>query len=90
MQHLTIAWYDLVSIVGVVIVLVTYFLLQCGKMDSNGYSYSLWNILGSILILYSLMYEWNLAAVTIEVFWVFISVVGIVRRYLRDAKLKNL
>jgi hypothetical protein len=73
--------YDVISIIGVFIIIVTYFLLQWGRLESNSYSYSWLNIVGSVLILYSLFYDWNLSAVIIEISWIIISFLGIFRNF---------
>lgn len=79
----TIHFYDLVSILGVTLILGSYFLLQLAKIDAQGYPYSLLNILGSLMILYSLLYDWNLSAVIIEIFWAAISLIGVIRRFMK-------
>ena len=68
---------DIIGIVGVSMILVGYFLLQSEKIDAKGLIYSLINLLGAVLILYSLFFNWNLPSVVIEVFWIIISVYGI-------------
>lgn len=78
-----IHWYDIISIMGVAIILVAYFLLQWERLDARSYAFSLLNIIGSLMILYSLLYDWNLSAVLIEISWVCISVVGLLRQYLK-------
>jgi hypothetical protein len=74
-------WYDVISILGVFLILGTYFLLQWGRLDSDSYSYSWLNIIGSALVLYSLFYDWNLSAVIIEISWIIISFLGIFRNF---------
>jgi hypothetical protein len=56
-------------------------MLQIDKIDPKGLSFSLLNTLGSIMIFYSLMYNWNLASVLIESFWIMISVYGVYKYY---------
>lgn len=75
-------WYDFVGNVGVFLLLAAYLLLQLNKINSNQISYSLMNALGAIMILISLIFEFNLSAFAIEFFWLLISLVGIVD-YLR-------
>ena len=74
-------WYDFVGNVGVFMLLAAYLLLQLNKLSSNQLSYSLLNGAGAILILVSLIYEFNLSAFVIEFFWLLISIVGIVDYY---------
>ena len=68
---------DIIGVVGVSFVLITYYLLQVEKIDSKGFWYSFLNLFGAVLIMYSLMYNWNLASVIIEIFWIAISAYGV-------------
>ena len=70
---------DVVGMVGVVLVLVAYQLLQTGKLPADKPTYYWINLSGSVLILFSLFFTWNLASVIIEIAWIVISVLGIVR-----------
>ncbi|PLY15461.1 hypothetical protein CVO_03180 [Sulfurimonas sp. CVO] len=72
---------DVVGIVGVAMVLATYFLLQSEKIDAKGFFYSFFNFLGALLIVYSLLYNWNFASFIIEFFWILISVYGLYKWY---------
>jgi len=72
---------DLVGNVGVVILMVTYLLLQLDKLSSNDLAYSLLNAVGASLIVVSLLVNFNLSALLMEVFWVLISFVGIYRHF---------
>ncbi|MEH6359029.1 MAG: hypothetical protein V7745_08570 [Pseudomonadales bacterium] len=74
-------WYDFVGNVGVFLLLAAYLLLQLNKLSSNQLSYSVLNGVGAILIIVSLIYEFNLSAFAIEFFWLLISLVGIVNYY---------
>jgi hypothetical protein len=73
--------YDLFGIVGVVLIITAYFLLQINKLSSNDIKFSLLNFFGSLLIIVSLFYKWNLPSFIIEFFWMLISVIGIVRYF---------
>lgn len=77
---------DVIGIVGVAMVLVTYFLLQSEKIDSKGFLYSFLNLFGALLIVYSLLYNWNLASFIIEIFWVLISLYGLKKWYRNKKK----
>ena len=71
--------HDLVGNLGVLAVLLTYLLLQAGKMAPDTIRYSASNAVGALLILYSLTQDFNLSAVVIEVVWLLISLYGIAR-----------
>jgi hypothetical protein len=78
---------DVVGIVGVAMVLATYFLLQSERIDSKGFLYSFLNLLGALFIVFSLLYSWNLASFIIEFFWILISLYGLKKWY--RSKYKN-
>jgi hypothetical protein len=68
---------DIIGVSGVALVIVAYLMLQLDKMDSKGFLYSFLNAFGSVMILYSLAYNWNLASFIIELFWILISFYGL-------------
>lgn len=70
---------DLVGNIGVAILVVTYLLLQLDKLKSADLAYSALNALGASLIVASLIVDFNLSALLMEVFWVLISFIGIGR-----------
>ena len=70
-----------VGIVGVALILIAYFFLSTGRWIADSFKYQVLNFIGAWLILYSLLFHWNLASVTIEIAWIIISVVGMVRAY---------
>ena len=72
---------DLVGNIGVAILVVTYLLLQLDKLKSADLSYSVLNALGAGMIVASLIVDFNLSALIIEVFWVLISFIGIGRHF---------
>ena len=70
-------WFsDFVGCFGTAIILITYALLQAGQLESRSFLYSLLNVIGALLILTSLFFSWNLAAVLMESAWIAISVYG--------------
>ena len=71
--------HDFVGATGVTLIIVFYLLLQSGRMAATNPHFSLWNAVGSVLILISLYHQFNLSALIIEVFWLAISLYGLVR-----------
>ena len=69
--------HDAIGLFGVALILFTYGGLQFGKFDAAGLWYSTLNLIGSIAILYSLLFNWNTASVVIEIFWIGISLFGL-------------
>lgn len=61
------------GIIGDILVIIAFFLLQTQRIKSNDLSYSLLNFTGSFGVLYSLIYYWNLPSFVIECAWVAIS-----------------
>ena len=72
---------DLVGLIGVVMIVVTYLMLQLDKLRSADLAYSVLNALGASLIVASLIVDFNLSALLMEVFWVLISCIGIGRHF---------
>ena len=74
-------WHDLAGNLGVLCILVTYALLQFERISAQGVLYSLLNALGSGLIVFSLIYEFNLSAFVLEVAWLILSLIGLLRQW---------
>lgn len=72
---------DLVGNIGVAILVVTYLMLQLDKLKSADLAYSVLNAMGAGMIVASLIVDFNLSALIIEVFWVLISFIGIGRHF---------
>jgi hypothetical protein len=73
------AWYDIIGTLGVGTIVITYFLLQLGRIKSDELIYSTLNGVGAALILISLYYDFNLPSVIVEAFWLVLSVFGIIK-----------
>lgn len=78
---MTYGFLDFVGNIGVIILMTTYLMLQLNKLSSDGLAYSALNAIGAGLITISLIYDFNLSALLMEVFWVLISFVGIYRYF---------
>ena len=74
---MTYSWYDFLGNVGVLLILLSYLLLQMKKIKSQSMYYSLMNATGALLILVSLYYNFNLSAFIMEFFWLLISLYGL-------------
>jgi len=74
-------WHDLVGNLGVACVLGTYLLMQLGRMDIHQPGYSTLNAIGAVLIIVSLVYDFNLSSFIIEIAWLAISLYGLLRWY---------
>jgi hypothetical protein len=72
------AWYDGIGSIGVALIILAYAAVQVRRMKPEQLSYSVMNMVGATLILVSLRYNFNLASVIIEIFWIMISLWGIV------------
>lgn len=70
---------DAVGIVGVLLTLAAYYLINTGKVNSENMNYLLLNLVGSCMLMFSLMFSWNLSSVLIEIAWITISLLGIFR-----------
>ncbi|HEY7785802.1 MAG TPA: hypothetical protein VIB00_13805 [Pyrinomonadaceae bacterium] len=70
---------DVVGGIGAATLMVTFLLLQLGRLESNRLLYSILNAVGASLITFSLIFNFNLAAFIIEVFWILISLLGVYR-----------
>lgn len=72
-------WYDFIGNAGVFMILLAYLLSQLNKIDNQSIKFSLLNASGAFSVLVSLYFKFNLSAFTIELFWLLISIVGIVK-----------
>lgn len=80
---------DIVGLVGVSMILVAYYFLNTLRLSAHDLVYQNTNLLGSILILFSLCFHVNLASIVIELAWITISTMGIIR-ILRKRRRKRL
>ena len=72
-------WPDALGLLGVVLILLAYFLLQAGRMRGASLAYQLMNAFGAVLVLVSLLYAFNLSAFLMELAWLAVSIYGMLR-----------
>ena len=83
-----IGFSDIIGLMGVSLLISTYGLLQFDGIDPKGFWYSFNNMIVAILVTISLIYNFNLASMVIEVFWFSLSLYGLIK-YLRLARKKH-
>lgn len=69
--------YDSIGMLGVVLCLLAFLLLQINRLSLKKPLYSLLNLIGALCILSSLYVAFNLAAFVMEVSWGLISLYGL-------------
>lgn len=87
--HFLAKQFNVIGMIGVVLVLVAYLLLQIDKLSQDSITFSLFNFIGSICILISLYFTWNLASGVIEIAWLIISFFGLSKAIYLYAKKQN-
>ena len=80
--------FDLAGFIGVLLIVVAYLLLQLDKLPSSSPSYSLLNAAGALLIIISLVVQFNFSAFLVEVFWFLISLLGLTRWLISRKRLR--
>jgi hypothetical protein len=77
--NITLDWTVIVGLIGMLVTLVAYFLLQAQKLHGNGLIYQLMNAVGALGVALSLLFgKFNLPAFLLEAVWLAISIYGIV------------
>jgi len=71
--------YDIFGTIGASLFILAYLGTQTGHLRADDPRFPLVNLIGAILILVSLMADWNLPSVIMEVFWILISIYGLFR-----------
>lgn len=83
----SLTWADAVGSLGALAVVAAYFATQMRILNSDDLAFPVVNLIGSILIVYSLLENFNLASMLIESFWILISLIGIAQFFrLRRAR----
>ena len=83
----TLTIVDAIGSFGALIVVAAYFATQMRMMNSDDLAVPVINLLGSVLIVFSLLENFNLASMLIEGFWIVISIIGIIQHFrLRKAR----
>lgn len=70
---------DALGVFGVLLILIAYAGGTVGRMDPKRAPALLLNLVGALLILVSLYFDFNLSAVVMETVWALVAVVGLFR-----------
>ena len=70
---------DGVGLAGVAMILAAYAASALGRLDPTRAPALLLNLVGALLILYSLVFDFNLSAAVMEGAWALVAVVGLLR-----------
>jgi len=81
------SFYDILGNIGVTFIILSYLFLQLGKIDNVSFKFSFYNATGALLIIISLIQQFNLSAFIIEAFWLLISIWGMVRFFKNKQKI---
>ncbi len=76
---MTYEWHDLLGNVGVLLILLSYLLVQLDKIDTQAFRYSFMNGIGAGLLCISLYIDFNLSGLLMELSWLLISIYGLYR-----------
>ena len=71
--------HDIAGILGSTLIVGSYLLLQIGRMRADQLAWPALNGLGALLVMLSLLVEFNLGAFVLECFWLLISLLGLAR-----------
>ena len=78
--------YQWIGFFGMIFIIVAYLLLQTNRSTIQSLQYQLLNLIGAILLLISLFVHFNLGSFIIEVFWIIITIYGIIINIKRKKK----
>lgn len=68
---------DLIGMSGTALVVIAYILLQTQKLSATSFAFNSMNLSGAVLLMISLCFNFNLASMVIEVFWIGASLLGL-------------
>ena len=68
---------DVIGILGAFVLLGAFFALQKGMLQDDAPAYHVWNMIGAICIIISLIFSFNLPSMVLEIIWLFIAIWGV-------------
>lgn len=76
---------QLISVVGAVLILLAFTLLQMRKIPSESYAYQIMNFAGGAALLYVALVEYQVGFILLEGAWTILSLVGMWRLFRSEA-----
>ncbi len=70
---------DIVGLAGAIFYLIAYALLQLRILSVEDGRYTILNILGGVLLIYSLIWNFNLGSLISQVAWLIFTLIGYAR-----------
>lgn len=70
---------DAAGVFGVLLILVAYAGATAGKLDPKSWPALVLNLVGALLILWSLTVDFNLSAALMEGAWALVAIAGLIR-----------
>ena len=80
---------DAIGMLGTLMVILAYYLLQLERIDPKSLRYNLMNLVGAVFLFFSLCFNFNLASLVIEIFWIGASMIGLWKYWRRHAVRKH-
>jgi len=80
--------YAVFGFLGVTLYLGSYAALQLGYLNGQGGVYAALNLTAASSVLISLIAAFNLSSAVIQIFWIVISLIGLVRMYLLTRRIR--
>ena len=74
---------DVVGLFGAGLIASAYALVQLEKLNATRPPALLMNLVGALMIVFSLTYDFNLSAFAIEAIWALVAAFGLVRDFLK-------
>ena len=70
-----------VSMIGMACVVFAYLAVERNWLNNKDVKFYVINLIGAVLLLISLLINFNLGSFIIEIFWIIISMMGIINHY---------
>jgi hypothetical protein len=71
--------HEYIGLTGVTLMLLAYIALMLGMTTSQTVRFHATNLAGSLMVIYSLLHDWNLPTFVIEVAWSSIAAYGLLQ-----------
>lgn len=81
--------FNIIGVLGVISFFIDFVLLQLEVLTVRDYLYQWLNVLGGGLLVISLLYHWNIAAIISNSMWTTVSIACIIRIYIQKRREKN-